>query len=88
MLTPLAIDSIMLFLKKHVMRVRVTVWSANAIPLYRPAKGSRAQLWVRLGAQSKKSDVTQSLAICRLLEDAPLAVKDLLLLLGLSSNHH
>lgn len=67
------------------MRVRVTVWLANAIPVSRPEKGSRAQSGAQLGAQSKESEVTQSLAICRLLEDAPLAEKDLLLLLGLSS---
>lgn len=68
-------------IEEIAMRVRVTVWLANAIPVPLPEKGVRAQS----GAQFGKSLQPQSQMICRMLEDAPLAANDPLLLLGLNS---
>ncbi|MCZ0867152.1 helix-turn-helix domain-containing protein [Dasania sp. GY-19] len=72
-------------IEEIAMRVRVTVWLANAIPVPMPKKGARAQSGAQSGAQSDQPLQTQSLTICRMLEDAPLAANELLLLLGLNS---
>ena len=72
-------------IEEIAMRVRVTVWLAKALPVPKPDKGSRAQSGAQSGAQSDQTPQSQSVLICQMLEDAPLAASNLLNLLGLNS---